>query len=43
MLQGKALVLVTNGKGQNQEVVEAITAKFAGAKFRQWRVLTVGP
>jgi|LauGreDrversion4_2_1035121.scaffolds.fasta_scaffold1776104_1 hypothetical protein len=39
----KALVIVTNGRGQNQELAEAVAAKFNRTTFKQWRVLSVGP
>ncbi len=39
----KTLVLINNGKGQNPELAEAITQKFAGTTFHKWRVFAIGP
>ena len=37
------MILVTNNKGQNKELSEAIVKKFAGTTFKKWRVFAVAP
>jgi hypothetical protein len=39
----KTMILITNNKGQNKEVSEAIVKKFSGTTFKRWRVFAVAP
>ncbi len=36
-------MLITNGKGQNQELAEAIINKFSGTTLHKWRVFGISP
>ena len=39
----KTLIIITNGKGQSQELAEAVAQRFAGTTFKKWRVFAIGP
>jgi hypothetical protein len=39
----KTMILITNNKGQNKEVSEAIVKKFSATTFKRWRVFAVAP